>query len=152
MVESYLDSKNNIAMTQEETGVFLQCCQIDMSNESVLTSEQAKQMGFASQVFFGRLEFSHTPVSMAVGAFLSYLSKGSPGNAVMWAYAMNRLYKEKRQTINMSLLADAFPWGFPSEDEQIRLWRAQKGEMHNSECDNMVDQAETWNLEEKQND
>ena len=72
-----------------------------------------------------------------------------PGTVVMWAYTLNEIFVKSGQPVTMAALANAFPWGFPTEDEMHKAWEAQKVERPKDvpfAPDNGVDYFENWSL------
>jgi hypothetical protein len=77
---------------------------------------------------------SHAPKfnpSPAVVMMCSYLSKGVPGHAVLWAFTI-----VNDNLATMHDLAMAFPNGFPTSSEMTRVWVAQKCPTNGSLVDN----------------
>lgn len=62
------------------------------------------------------------------------LTKGSPGNGVMWAFT---LYKNNLKDINE--FVDAFPNGFPTDEAYHECWLNQK-----DGGTNLLDKRSTW--------
>lgn len=148
-VLSYLDAKAVEPMTREQTEFFIRCCIADMDDKAPVRVGEATRCGEAGLVLFGRLNQAGAtvPITLPAAAFILFLSDGLPGEIVMWAYAANRLYARWRRTISTDELAEAFPNGFPTESERLRLWDAQKGNMHGrKDVGNMVDLPETWTI------
>ena len=153
-VLSYLDSdeKGRAPMTKEETEMFMKCFFLDKTKpDSVLDEKMSEELGFLGQVMYKRLSWQPdgrvVQVSPGAAIFAMILSKGIVGNAVMWAYTLNRMYNMKKSRVTLEDLTVAFPWGFPTEEEYGRLWDAQKAYKHGLEGDNLVDQPETWVLD-----
>ena len=62
------------------------------------------------------------------------LTKGSPGNGVMWAFT---LYKNNVK--NVDELVNVFPNGFPTDEAYHACWKNQK-----DGGTNILDRPETW--------
>jgi hypothetical protein len=83
-----------------------------------------------------RIEAAKVPVSPAVQVLCSAMCL-NPGAASMWAYTLNQLAHEIGKPVGMGELAEAFPFGFPTEEGLDRLWDAQKHP--DSPCSNWID-------------
>ena len=153
-VLSYKDSDpgTHIPMTKEQSEMFIKCFFADQTAKTkgeTFNLSIAEQCGALGQILFYRLDVAKVPVSVGLAIFLMQMSNGSPGELVMWAYTMNRIYDKQRKLLTMDVLSEHFPWGFPHEKERHRLWDAQKVHEHGREfhgTDNMVDLTETWSL------
>lgn len=62
------------------------------------------------------------------------LTKGSPGNGVMWAFT---LYKNNVK--NVDEFVNIFPYGFPTDEAYHECWNNQK-----YGGTNILDRPETW--------
>lgn len=162
---SYLDvdQKYVAPMTEEQSEMFLRCffAERDAKQKGVLEpldEEWASKLGDAGMIFYKRLAWQPpgspiVTVSVPTTAFLLSLSGGIPGNIVMWAYTMNRYFNEHRKLIDTEDISMAFPWGFPTKEQALEIWDAQKVHKHGDVdagrpgTDNMVDRPETWMLE-----
>lgn len=152
-VLSYLDSDKRAPMNREQTDLFIRCTVAEQVKSELFNEQVANECGPVGQILYHRLQLQG-PVQITVGlaVFIMSLTGGVPGKIVMWGYTLNRMFKRKAESIGGHLtiddLAFCFPMGFPVEEEENRLWDAQKGHLHNFECDNMVDQMDTWLLTE----
>lgn len=63
----------------------------------------------------------------------------SPGDCVLWAYTLVVLTQQLGRAVRVPDLAEAFPWGFPTEEGARLIWDAQK----DSEG-NRLDRPESW--------
>lgn len=78
-------------------------------------------------------------LSKAALSFVVSLS-ASPGTVVMWVYALRFLQlKEGIHKLNMHDLANAFPKGFPDDQDMRVLWSRQKGSAYGLRLDNVLD-------------
>lgn len=151
-VLSYLDApaSTRIPMTEDQSLLFAECVLAEANKPDFLfTEKQAALLGPIGEIFYHRLQVAGpVEITMPLALFLCFMSDGIPGEAVMWAYTMNRMYLRKGSLSMLTIgdLSNAFPWGFPDENERHRLWDAQKGHEHGENCDNMVDQKLTWEL------
>jgi hypothetical protein len=154
-VLSYLDAPptTHIPMTKEQSDMFIKCFFADQTGKvkgENFNQGIAEQCGALGQILFYRLDIAKVEMSVGLALFLMHMSGGSPGELVMWAYTMNRIYDKRRKVLTMDVLSEFFPWGFPNEKERHRLWDAQKVHQHGEEfrggTDNMVDRADTWVL------
>lgn len=145
-IESFLDVDHVDCepMGEELCKIFVEATLLEMSGKGrPLTKEIAEEIGPIAQILWGRLQLAETPVTLGVGLVVSLDSEGVPGNAVMWAYTLNRLHKRTGKLIKLMDLALAFPIGFPTEAARQRLWTAQKGTREDM-VDNWLDQMEPW--------
>lgn len=80
--------------------------------------------------------------------FLSYLSNGNPGNAVMWAYTLKELYRIYKQTVGLDLLSrtKTFGYGMPNSKGLQTTWDLQKGYMLTKEVKQKLDGQAVDNL------
>ena len=86
-------------------------------------------------------------VSFSVLAFISCLDvMENPGQCVLWAYTLLYMRASEGEVIDMNLLSQWFPNGFPSEERYSEAWDQQKGyELKIDNCDNFLDRKEWWN-------
>lgn len=147
MVRDFSDA-NEFAPMNEEMGIlFAEACMRELLPGEIPVFDEAiaQSLGFAAQVMERRLTVMSpkTHISLGVAVMLSYLCKGNPGRAVLWAYTMHRLSaKHDWKMITMTELAHAFPIGFPTDKAFMELWDSQKSNVADS--DNLLDVAETW--------
>ena len=88
--------------------------------------------------------FAHEmEMNIMVPTFLSSISK-TPGEAVMWAYTLYKLWLEIGVPITMVELTNKFPQGFPSESAMEEIWNSQKGRSNGIDVDNMLDYEKYW--------
>lgn len=83
--------------------------------------------------------------------FLMQISK-NPGNAIMYlAFFQWYCYKNNKPVLTIEDICEAFPMGFPSEDDMLKVWDSQKVKKeqgHNNEgnfSDNLVDYQSAYN-------
>ena len=91
---------------------------------------------FLYQLIDKRVEHMGLQVSDPAKIFLMFLSEGSPGNAVMYLYAMGA----KTTAIDMNTVADLFPVGFVPKNKLDALWDCQKAHVNEQAGDNCLDQ------------
>jgi hypothetical protein len=133
------EHKDCAPMSPEEANVFLQASMAD--NRPVTydpDGEHREFMQFFTIAVMTKRLPERVKVSMPVVLFIGNLMS-SPGDAVMWAYTLTRMFDRKGSLITMSDLATAFPWGFPTDDAKSRIWDDQKGYTHGIKCDNILD-------------
>lgn len=83
----------------------------------------------------------HLKVSKPLMAFICVLSKGSPGNAVLWASVIAAMAAaDNRTEIDIDVLTRHFPMGFPTEASMSAAWDAQK-----VGSGNLLDASTSWN-------
>lgn len=88
------------------------------------------------QMIDKRSEYLGLEISEPAKIFLMFLSKGSPGNAVMYLSALGA----KNTKVDMNVVADLFPMGFVPKNDLDKLWDAQKGHVNQQSGDNCLDQ------------
>lgn len=81
---------------------------------------------FGWNVIQKRADFYKLKYTIPMLAFVCTLCD-SPGKAVMWVHALKRLELKQGVTVNMEVLAHAFPMGFPTDAALHKLWDEQKG-------------------------
>lgn len=153
VVKSYLDVPHSkrAPMTNYQSELYLKCTFIDMAPKRPLFEEcHAKELGIIGQIIWSRLNHAdkihsrQTKVSAPAALFLTELSDGVPGRAVMWAYTLFQMGK-KYDVIDCKALGMEFPLGFPTEDGFIEVWDGQKGHAHGQNTrDNLLDGEWEW--------
>lgn len=69
----------------------------------------------------------------------------NPAQCVLWAYTLLYMRAAEGEVIDMNLLAQWFPFGFPTADRYREVWDQQKGyELKVENCDNFIDRADWW--------
>lgn len=95
-----------------------------------------------------RLAGMRGPVaSTAAKAFLTELTGGSPGNAVMFAAVVSTVAAslEKDDVSLNDIIEHAFPFNVPSEKVLQAAWETQKGVTIDGQwCDNGLDHPKAW--------
>ena len=139
-----------VPMTREQTELMMRVylremdappVAFDFLHEDKWDATMAKM--FAFQVFQRRIAINAPDTQMTLGVMLFVLSMcDRPGQVVMWAYTMHRLYQREKSLITMAVLCCAFPFGFLSEEGEHVAWDAQK--RRGGFGDNGVDKAEYW--------
>ncbi len=142
-VKSLLDAKEFRKMTHEEAELFIWATQVDFKPVE-FSEELSKKLGFCAEVIYKRLRWANTKASQGVCGFLAFVSQGSPGNAVMWCYTLNRLYAKTKRMVTMEDFTYAFPEGFPTEEELSSIWQGQKADKPTQFTDNLLDNLATW--------
>ena len=113
-------------MTEDESMVFLNAMMSDAMNV-VFDEAFAEELGFSGKVLERRLTVCSTAkITRGLALLLVVMSKGNPGNLVMWAYTMHCIAKGKDQILTISDFAEFFPIGVPSEEGLSATWDAQK--------------------------
>lgn len=100
-----------------------------------------------------------TSLKLTIGAaFLLGSHLATPGEAVIYAYYLNRK-AEPHSVVDIDTVAkDLFPWGMISDDQNKEIWDAQKLDSDKQEMakelicyaahDNLLDYEGTWEREE----
>ena len=133
-VELYLNSDpaKRVPMTRDQTDLFLRCTLAERVQPEMFNENHANECGAVGQILYHRLQLQGpVEVTLGLAGFIMSLTEGIPGKVVMWAYTLNRMFKKKAESIggplDMEDLAFCFPMGFPIDEEEGRLWDAQKG-------------------------
>lgn len=92
-----------------------------------------------SRIIKQRLDAIGREINYSCQTLISFMSKGNPGNAIMYAHAvhMNTMHAGE---LTVESFAHAFATGLASEDSLSMCWNAQKSENGG----NLVDVRETW--------
>ena len=101
---------------------------------------------FPTKIFISHLSNRSPETKMSVGAlaFLAFVHLRNPGNAVMWAYTVHRIAEttDFKETVDLTVLTQFFPSGFPTESTMEIAWDDQKG--GDAIGGNLLDISETW--------
>jgi hypothetical protein len=99
---------------------------------------------FGMKLLISRLS-PETKITFTSMLFLLTLCDG-PGHVVMWAYTLHRLsQKLGGKLITLSVLAEEWPVGFPTDAQYKACWFAQKGMNAGVDgVDNLLDRQEFW--------
>jgi hypothetical protein len=135
------DTTSRAPMDEETSKLFIKCTLIELQQQEEFTKQIAyEELGICGKIFWDRLNLYGGKVSLPTAIIAITLSKGLPGNLVMWAFTLARLYKAAEKMVTISDLAEVFPAGFPTEDGELEIWDAQKGhEWGERAIDNMLD-------------
>ena len=131
-------------MTQDETETFLRLYFIEKSGKPI----DMKRAGALLQIFEHRLEWAglESRVTESLMLWCAFLSKGSPGNCVMWAYQLAYLSeKVYKGLISITQWADEFPNGIPTDEHYESCWEKQKNNSYN-----FLDNIDYWPGKEKE--
>lgn len=147
-IPSLLDTTKVSPMSKELTEMFLKCTMMEahLIREGKLdyfTSDIAKEMGFMGKMLWVRMKAyaGDNPMpQVTVGAtIVAAMQCKNPGTAVMWAFTLNRMFQVDKKPVDMKVLANAFPVGFPTDEGLEEIWVAQKGKEWGEQCDNLLD-------------
>ena len=127
-------------MSRELMGYFAQLVFADLEEKEFAEIEEIKAHVPIAAIAAGRLEAFSPDTQFNSGQLLLIgLLTQSPGGAVMWAWTFHKLFEMKKEKITVSLLADFFPEGFPTEKGSHKVWESQK-----IGGSNLLDVEETW--------
>jgi hypothetical protein len=146
-------------MSRSETDLFLKLTMGEMSKgsgppekgspEDKLRDELLKET--ITKIITSRITGStglpwEEVVSFSALAFIGCLDViENPAQCVLWAYTLVYMRAAEGEVIDMNLLAQWFPVGFPPADYYRDVWDKQKGYMLQVEnCDNFLDRGEWW--------
>jgi hypothetical protein len=152
-LKSLLDYAGNhqvAPMSKEDSEIFIRLTLMEQeqgSGENDGPPDMLKVLSedFACKVVKGRLGLAKVTVSPYAMMWVSIMSKGSPGNAVLWAYTLCHMAEKANKThVVFGDMAYAFPFGFPIEDSMRECWEAQK--QAGAPLSNAMDATENWVL------
>lgn len=125
-------------MDKDESKIFIRLVISEVANE--IFPDEVKET-FMYQVIDKRFTSLGVLATEQAITFLAFISK-NPGKAVMFAHYLVwcKINRQHQGPINMDLISNVFPWGFPTEDQLHILWKAQKvKEDEDSIRDNLLD-------------
>jgi hypothetical protein len=144
---SLKDTKAIAPMGEKLADIFLKSALMERHHGfQEWTTNDAKEMGPGALLLWRRMAIfgGHNPAKVSIGAaFVVVMQIEVPGDAVLWAFTLNRLWNQGGP-VDLEALATAFPDGFPTERGKEEIWDAQKcsdwGEEPSN--DNMLDHPE----------
>lgn len=95
----------------------------------------------AYQILRSRLEAVESPVELAPSMLVASICR-SPGEAVMWAFTLNKIACETGKPVDLAALVQRFPHGLPSEKAYSDTWDAQKEP--GAPLGNAIDRMDEW--------
>lgn len=145
----YLFQAEKREMTEIESRMFVLLCLHERAK--VIHDERAKDIhedivnSFLYQILKKRLQYFDVPVTEHLIAFISLIID-RPAKAVMWAYTLNRMFKERQREIDIKIFSDYgyFADGIPTEEEYQRIWDSQKVKSEFPKSDNALDDPDYW--------
>lgn len=150
-----LDIKYCVPMDKETSEIYIKCSILETRDPQEFTEQHAAQMGMIGKILFPRLKIFGAKCTLAVALAVCHISAGSPGNVVLYAFTLGRLFKQNNKIVDMMALSNAFPIGFPNEAGLQAVWETQKGHHWELDCDNLLDRpnlvSDVENLEHKAN-
>lgn len=160
---SLMDTKSIVPMSRELSETFIKCTLAEAAfshanggKVDLLKKEMADQMGFPGKLLWSRL-ISYgegKPVEVSVGVTIVVISQcQTPGLVVLWAFTLNRLGKMTGKPVDIQVLSNTFPMGFPDEKGEDEIWDAQKGvNWGENASENMLDFPHLLSSEENAQD
>lgn len=139
-------------MTEGQSRVFLMTTLLEMSENADELSELLKQTYEQTQqgtVIVDRLQkFGvYDKVTPGVIIFIASIAR-SFGEITLWVYTLHKATEKRKEPLNMSALSELFGLGFPSEEQAMQIWDAQK--KVGNPLGNALDTPETYGLKELQ--
>ena len=134
------DCENRTEMTEVESQIFMQCVLRELQGEDV--SPDLKNhpcfTGFENLLKERNINCGQWPIM-----FITFLVQ-HPAKLMMFAYALYLISKKLDGEIQMQQIVDAFPYGYPSEEEYKMVWESQK----DPSCpnSNYLDTEGAWQL------
>lgn len=141
-IKTLLEAKTE-PMSKEIAELFIKCTLGEQSHGDAAIPEDYDGAQ-AHNIVQQRLNAAGADVSRWVVAFVVTMAPG-PGDCVLWAHALKKLGDKIGRRVDMAELAEAFPMGFPTEEERRSCWDSQKGyNMGLENVDNYLDTKEAW--------
>lgn len=108
------------------------------------------QSSFIYKIIDARIKATFNgEVSTLAKAFVTKLTGGSPGNAVLYTAVLCELSEGGTRPVGVSDLVNAFPFNVPAEAVLMAAWESQKGITRNDRYhDNALDATWAWQDEE----
>jgi len=134
-------------MTEDETGMFLQCIMMEQSGFKRGQDEEIEkglESSLGYKIFDKRIQAAGLDVTLPLVMFLVSLCE-NPAHVVMWAYTLNVIKATKGiegRPVATEDFANAFPMGIPTEDGYKTSWNEQK--QTGEPVGNSVDNFENW--------
>ena len=131
-------------MDDEETSLLIKLTFDELKTEGDSSElEGIVNDALACSVLLDKLK-KHSPTTKPtpqLTAWLALLSRGNPGRATMWAFALHKRFHGQQVTLK-EFIETVIPLGIPTEDFTKACWESQKklGE----KPDNLLDRSETW--------
>jgi hypothetical protein len=138
-MKSLLDATEREPMTPSQTEMMMKLMLMPGLPGAMLADMRQKSLAFA--IIESRLEAVDAEVAPQVQVFISMKCK-SPGDAVMWAYTLTVMYVNHGRQVDLGMLAEEFPMGFPTEKAASEIWDSQKQE--GAPLGNGYDQMDQW--------
>ena len=132
--------QRTVAMSEQNANIFLRMMMVD--KEPVDIPELKEE--FLFKVIDSRAKFLGLEMTDAAKIFLMFLCQ-SPGNIVMYLCAL----RSRETKVDMSVLTNYFPMGFPDEASLSEMWDAQKGHVNGEKVDNCLDHVKFDAQEQK---
>lgn len=140
-IPSLLEAKVS-PMTVEQSRMLITVLAFETDRpEKVFGYEDAKTAGPITQILWWRIDPCKIKLHLGLAMWLATLSKGNPGNAVMWAWALREMQIRKNygSPITTKDWVDFFPMGVPTQEGLSTTWDAQK-----RSGGNVLDNADSW--------
>jgi hypothetical protein len=136
-------------MTQEQSMMFMNLTMMDMND--IIPEEMQRLVNESPicRIADASMKGAGVSATVTVMLWMSVISNGSPGNAVLWAYTLCHIAeKEGDKTVTWDHLVRHFPTGFPTETTLRKCWDGQKrrADFAKGLSDNKMDSPEYWEL------
>lgn len=134
-----LKSAKKIALTEESSGML---AKLVLGGKAPFKSIEEAEKPFLYKVIERRVEVCHDFKFVDNRAILFLcLNCDSLGDAQLFIWFIQGICKEQGQAeVDLDFLCQwVFPFGFPSKEELIRIWDAQKVERDGLNSDNLID-------------
>jgi hypothetical protein len=142
-----MGSDDRRPMNEEDTKIFLHTTlaeQQDIRGQGDVLEQLhimllVKSTNYA--IMNARLESVGAKVGRAPMLFAAALCD-DPGNAVMWAFTLNKMAIKASKPVDMDTFANYFPMGIPTDDGYHEVWESQKEV--DSPLGNAIDRMDDW--------
>jgi hypothetical protein len=121
-------------MDEDQTNMMISVMMAEKNNKIDLMYEELKKSIWALKAVEKRVEVSLTAdIDKATQIMIVLLLEGNIGRCVIYLYYIQWWAKQnnQRKVTFSDFTQNIFPWGFPSADDILPLWNAQKAKRGN---------------------
>lgn len=144
------------AMSKGETDMFLKLAMGEMGRKrsgaqvpeellAAVNEERVTQIITSRIEKFARCKWDEVVTFEALLYVAGQDAIENPAQCVLWAYTLLYMRAAEGEVIDMNLLAQWFPFGFPTADRYREVWDQQKGhELNMADVYNYLDHSIWW--------